>query len=50
MNYVCMILYFIAAGCLVGFAYTTNNMLLYAGIAFLAIAIILSKVIKKGAR
>ena len=47
MNYICMILYFIAAGCLVGFAYTTNNILLYVGIAFLAIALVVSKSIKK---
>ena len=47
MNYVCMILYFIAAACLVGFAYSTNNLLLYGGIAFLLVAVVLSKSLRK---
>lgn len=47
MNYVCMILYFIAAACLFAFAYTTTNIFLYIGIAFLAIAILMSKTLKK---
>lgn len=46
-NTICMLIYFLAAGCLFGFAFSSNSLFLYLGIAFLAGALIYSKMIKK---
>lgn len=46
-NLICMLLYFIAAGLLFGYAFTSNSLCLYGGVIFLVGAIALSKMTKK---